>query len=123
MPFSARSEGDGIRLVAEKPQIVFCDDTSSETLLKERFPKVRPLDLLKDSFPKETELSGLRSQIDIAADVWQSCYPGMFAYAPTDPVFNRKGDLLLELRPHYTVTSILSNVPSDPSTDHFQGSE
>ncbi|KAH9937112.1 uncharacterized protein B0H18DRAFT_867006 [Fomitopsis serialis] len=30
---------------------------------------------------------------------WQTCYPGVNAYALANPVFNRQGDLLFELRP------------------------
>ena len=63
---------------------------------------------------------------------WQACYPGINAYILANPVFNRQGDLLFELRPHgqWDAAPVSSSrnkqtpqTPKDTNAEHQTGGD
>ncbi|THG96118.1 hypothetical protein EW026_g5654 [Hermanssonia centrifuga] len=67
--------------------------------------------LLKKHLPGSIELSGVLSEFKAFEGTWQSVYPGTSAYTLAQPVFNKKGDILFELRPYSQLSASVSFVP------------
>ena len=55
---------------------------------------------LKDRLPESLDFREVIQGIRQYEGPWQAGYPGINAYVLANPVFNRQGDLLFELRPH-----------------------
>ena len=62
--------------------------------------RIDPEYLLKKSFPASPDLDGVLKEFREFEGMWKACYPGQTAFALAHPVFNQRGDLLFELRPH-----------------------
>ena len=65
-----------------------------------------PEELLRSIIPSSVDLKDAVAELKLFEQVWHSCYPGMAAYNLAHPVFNRKGDLLFELRPQTSPTAV-----------------
>ena len=74
-----------------------------------------PQKLLKQHLPSVIDLEGVLGEFKSFEGSWSSVYPGTSAYTLAQPVFNRHGDLLFELRPHSQLT-ITAPAPSTPRT-------
>ncbi|EKM54032.1 uncharacterized protein PHACADRAFT_257621 [Phanerochaete carnosa HHB-10118-sp] len=60
---------------------------------------LKPETYLTEVMPTKIELDKAVAEFSYFTSSWESCYPGMSSYTLTQPVFNRSGDLLFELRP------------------------
>lgn len=63
---------------------------------------MKPETLLKKALPDKIDLSEVEREFELFKDAWQFCYPGMGFCGLSNPVFNRHGDLLFELRPPFS---------------------
>lgn len=62
--------------------------------------RIDPEWLLSKSFPASPDLESVINEFRTFEGTWKSCFPGQSAFALAHPVFNQRGDLLFELRPH-----------------------
>ncbi|KAJ3554928.1 hypothetical protein NM688_g2854 [Phlebia brevispora] len=72
-----------------------------------------PEKLLKQHLPSAISLEGVLQEFKAFENVWQAVYPGTSAFILAQPVFDRKGDILFELRPHSQL-SASTPLPSTP---------
>ncbi|KAF9516569.1 hypothetical protein BS47DRAFT_1390620 [Hydnum rufescens UP504] len=94
------STGTGLRIDA----VYHTPPTFDKTHIQGEFSSIRhkdPRTLLKDVIPDKVEIVEVITSLKESFEsVWQSFFPGLYAYTLANPVFTTRGDLLLELRPH-----------------------
>lgn len=101
------SESSGLRVsVQQTPIQIKIDNVEGDTELP---LAIKPDELLAEALPKTIDLEAAVALFVHFEKAWLSCYPGMSAYKLAHPVFNRRGDLLFELRPQSSAGSIVAN--------------
>ena len=108
---AAHSEAGGLHVSIIGTTVPTFEKASAEGEVNSLY--MDPQGLLKQHLPASIDLAGVLSEFKTFEGTWGTIYPGTSAYTLAQPVFNRHGDLLFELRPHAQL-SASAPLPTTP---------
>ncbi|KZT30121.1 hypothetical protein NEOLEDRAFT_1055067 [Neolentinus lepideus HHB14362 ss-1] len=116
--FVTEGSGLAVKVWGETRPIINSTHVHSE-LINTRFTALQKL--LETHLPSKIDLVELSEELQTSfCGDWKFCYPGLAAYGLVNPVFNRHGDIMFDIRPHGfslarpTIAGRPAGLPSSP---------
>ncbi|TFK51257.1 hypothetical protein OE88DRAFT_1629687 [Heliocybe sulcata] len=116
--FVTEGSGLGVKVSGETRPVINTTHVHSE-FINTRFTALQKL--LETHLPSKIDLVELSEELQTSfCGDWKFCYPGLAAYGLVNPCFNRRGDIMFDLRPHGfnlarpTIAGRPAGVPTSP---------